>query len=103
MDGSTRLLVTYRPYVISDRGEIGLGELGATQGRHHPLVLLRLRYALRDRPGDRLEAAVAPQPLAARQIGTLGGALAVRAVTSCAGPLADVSVEDAITQGDLVR
>ena len=57
---STRLLVTDRPYVICHRGEIGSGELGTTHGGHHTSVLLGVWYAVGDRPGDRLDAAIAP-------------------------------------------
>ena len=58
--GSMRLLVTDRPYIICHRGEIGLGELGATHGRHYAGVLLGFWYTVRDRPGNRLDAAIAP-------------------------------------------
>src|SRR5260370_41002255 len=54
------LLVTDGPYIICYRGKVGLGELAATHGRHHTGVLLGLRYAVSNRPGARLDAAVAP-------------------------------------------
>jgi hypothetical protein len=57
---SMRLLVTDRPHIIGYRGQIGLGELSATHRRHRTRVVLGLRYAVRDCPGNRLDAAVAP-------------------------------------------
>src|SRR5712675_1387268 len=98
-----RLLVTDRPYIIGHRGEIGLGELGAAHGGHHAGVLLGFWYAVGDRPGNRLEAAIAPEPLAARQIGTHARALAVRTVASRACPPGGLSFKNALAQGDLVR
>jgi hypothetical protein len=57
---SMRFLVTDGPHVIWERGKIGLGELGATHWRHHTGVFLGLRYAMSDRAGNRLDAAIAP-------------------------------------------
>ena len=57
---SMRLLVTDRPHIIGYRGQIGLGELSASHRRHRTRVVLGLRYAVRDCPGNRLDAAVAP-------------------------------------------
>src|SRR5215469_15482245 len=57
---SMAVLMADRPHIIGHRGEIGLGELGATHRRHHTRVVLGLRDAVRDRPGNRLDAAVPP-------------------------------------------
>src|SRR5262249_15497351 len=99
---SMRVLVTDRPHIICHGGEISLGELRATHGRHHPLMLLRLWYSWGDGPGNRPDAAVAPQPLAARQIGAHCRAFAVGAVTPSARSASGLSVENAFAQRDLV-
>jgi hypothetical protein len=56
---------------------LGGGQLGPAHGRHRSAVLLRARYADINSVGDRSEAAVAPNPVAAGEIGPQRRALAV--------------------------
>src|SRR5207249_10338190 len=49
---------------------------------------------------DRLEAAIAPQPAVAGEIGAERRPFGVRAVATDAGPAAHLAVIDAVAQGD---
>src|SRR5262245_44551851 len=66
-------------------------------------MLLRVRHAIGDNAGDRAEAPVAPQPFAAREIGSERSALAIRSMTAGTRSTLGLAVEDTIAERDLRR
>jgi hypothetical protein len=99
--GPAVALVAQRPDIGRDRCHLRRGKLCAAHRRHHASVLLRVCYAIGDRPGDRRKTAITPQPLAAREVGSQRSALAVRPVASFAGCATRLAVEDPLAERDL--
>src|ERR1700756_4143220 len=94
--------VAKRPDIGSDSLNLCGGQRRAALRWHRRAVLLRLRHADRDGVVDCREAAVAPQPFAAGEVGPEGGSLAVSSVAACAGGARDLTLEDALAQRNLL-
>ena len=82
------------PKVSRHVRDLRRGQLRATHRGHWRSILLWVRHPDGDGVGDRSEAAIAPQPLAACEIGSLGTAFGVRSVASGAWRARDLAVED---------
>src|SRR5690242_4485763 len=95
--------MTERPDIVSDSGDIGLRQVHPTLGRHRTGVLFRLWHAVLDGVHDRFHTAITPQIFAGGQIGTNRRTLAVAAVASRTGTTLRLSVENAVTQRELIR
>lgn len=91
----------HRPNIGGKRVDLVLGKFDASHRRHGTGKGFRFRDAVRDRLGDRWQAAVAPDPCAGCEIRPDRCALGVRTVAPGAGGAADVAVENAITECDL--
>src|SRR6516162_6264204 len=92
-----------RPYIGGDGLDLGGGQLRSTHRRHRRPVLLRLRYAGRDRMRDRSETAVSPQPVATGQIRPMRRALAVAPMTAFTWSVGDRAVENLAAECNLRR
>src|SRR5690242_107361 len=96
------LAVAERPDIGGDGRDLVLREIGAAHRRHRAGRLLGLGDSLPDRSGEPGEASVAPEPMAAREVGTLRRALAGRAVAGRAGPAVRAMI-DALAERYLPR
>jgi hypothetical protein len=74
-----------RPDVVRDRRHLRRRELGPAHRRHRASELLRIRNAVGDDLGDRLDAAIAPQPFRAGEIRPQRCALGIGAMAAGAG------------------
>ena len=77
------------------------GRVGRPLAGHHARVRLRVRDAVDDGLGERRQTAIAPQPVAAREVGPQRRALGIRSVAPCARRATHVAVEDPIAERDL--
>jgi hypothetical protein len=90
------------PSIIRDGSKIRLGEADAALRRHVADVVPGFGYASLDDAHQTSNTAVAPEPLAGNRVGANRRALPVSAMASGAGPSGRVTVEDAVTQCDLI-
>src|SRR5579863_9638226 len=88
--------MTETPDVCRNRRSLVRGELCASHRRHRAAILLGLLDAVSDHVEQFGVTAIGPQPFPARQIGTHGRALTVRAVASRTSCSAHLTVEDAV-------
>ena len=88
------------PDISGDGGDVGVRQRRAAFRRHRDRIIPRLRNAVGDDVRDRLQAAVADEPVAVDQRRPLRRTVAVRAVAARASATCDLAMEDAIAQGD---
>ena len=91
------------PDISSHSHDLFRGKLRPTHGWHRAAVLLRVWHTFRNRLHNSGEAAVAPKPFLAGQVGAQRRARPIRAVASGTGRTTHLTVLDAITQGDHLR
>src|ERR1700693_6594263 len=87
-------LVTQRPNIGRYGCCIGTRQLCAAKRRHRTPVFLRVRYPVGDRPGNRRNTALAPQPFSARQVRSQWSSLAVGPMAAFACPNIGLAVEN---------
>ena len=91
-----------RVNVRGDRVNLVGRQLGTTHGGHRASRLLRMEYAFGDRFADPLQATVAPEPGSVGQIRADRAAVPVGTMAAGAGAIGNLTVEDPITEGNLL-
>src|SRR5580692_8454769 len=90
--------MSQRPDVRRHRGDLLGRELRATHRGHGAAIVLRSRDTAGDGLLDPGEAAVAPRPLARREIRSERTAFAIRAMTTGARSATDLAREDLLAE-----
>src|SRR5216684_2235909 len=94
-------VVTHCPHVCGHGLEIGTRELCAALGRHRAPVALGVRYPVRNRPRNRVETAISPEPFAAREVRCERRAFGVRTVAACTCSAVGLAMEYTLAERDL--
>src|ERR1700675_4249500 len=94
--------MTERPDVGGNGVQVGLRKGDTAHRRHRAGMGLRLRHAILYRRLQGFQAAVAPEPLPIGQIWSDRRSLGIRTMAAAAGGACDVSVENAISERNLL-